>query len=69
MTMPKELMQRFQEFEGAILGARSNVALATEFNRLYQETRKAFGQKAMQVQPRAIPDFMAVDETTRWPPP
>ena len=69
MSMPAELMQRFQAFEGSILGNRSTVSLAAEFRQLFQDTRTAFGQKALQIQPRAIPDYPAVDETTRWPPP
>jgi hypothetical protein len=69
MKTPQDLKRRLIEFEGSIDEAWSNIKLAADFSRLREEIDQAFGDiYAEPVRACTKADFLAVDDTTRWPP-
>jgi hypothetical protein len=69
MPMPDDLRKKFKAFEAALPDAWSNIALVAEFRRLFEDTELTFSAPApCKMRPLSNPDFIAVDETTRWPP-
>lgn len=69
MNMPPDLKEKFVEYAQKLPDADSNVKLCQDFGRLFEETLAAFA--AIGKEPHPMPqrmDFLAVDETTLWPP-
>lgn len=68
MDMPPTLREQFEDFESSLLTARSKVSMVNAFRRLFEQTEGAFSVIGVELHPMpGQADFLAVDDTTRWP--